>query len=155
MRISLSRGLDSGPGELDAELFEYSLDWLLEAHRRYGEPVFSLICLRLSNMPQVAAVLGEAQGQALVDSLLVRFVDSVRAADRCTQTGDDTLWLLLPYTDGEARMKVEQRLRRLSDLFEGQSAAIGLQLAGVTAPMDLRMHEDASVLMERVASKLS
>lgn len=153
MELAFGEHFDA-QGLIGEEVFRYSLDWLLDMHRRYGAPVFSLVGLRFANLPQAVAALGEPQGYALVNSMVERLVDIVREADRCSRSGEDALWLLLPNTDKEGLAKVVQRLSRLADLFKDSLPGVELRMKGIAAPLDVRVNEDAGVLMARVAAGL-
>lgn len=141
-------------GLIGEDVFRYSLDWLLDMHRRYGEPVFSLVGLRFVTLQQAVAALGEPQGYALVDSLVERLVDIIREPDRCSRSGEDVLWLLLPNTNKEGLAKVMQRLSRLIDPFKESSPGLELRMKGIAAPLDLRIDEDAGLLLSRVGAGL-
>lgn len=153
MELAFSEHFDA-QGLIGEDAFRYSLDWLLDMHRRYGEPVFSLVGLRFVNLQQAVAALGEPQGYALVDSLVERLVDIIREPDRCTRSSEDILWLLLPNTNKEGLAKVMQRLARLTDPFKDSLPGLELRMKGIAAPLDVRVNEDASLLMTRVAAGL-
>jgi len=140
------------PGVLGLDAFRYSLDWLLEMSRRYGAPAFSLLCLRLDYSWHTAPmpVALRNQERELADALISRIIEMVREADRCTRTREDMLWLLLPYANAEALMKVQQRLSALADDCANPAFRIGLHMKGIVAPLDLQVHEDADLLMTRL-----
>ncbi len=140
------------PGVLGLDAFRYSLDWLLEMSRRYGAPAFSLLCLRLDynwHSTPVPVALRD-QEREIADELVGRIIEIVREADRCTRTREDMLWLLLPYANSEALLKVQQRLSALAEGCVNSSFKVGLRMKGIVAPLDLQVHEDADLLMARV-----
>ena len=153
MELAFSANFDV-QGLIGEEAFRYSLDWLLDMHRRYGEPVFSLVGLRFVNLQEALAASGEQQGRVLVDSLIERLVDIIREPDRCARSGEDMLWLLLPNTNKQGLAKVVQRLAGLMDPFKESMPGLEMRLKGIAAPLDLRIDEDAGLLMTRVGSGL-
>lgn len=139
-------------GLIDEDAFRYSLDWLLDMHRRYGEPAFSLLSLRFVNLQQAVAALGQPQGNTALGTMVENLVDMMREADRCARTGEDVFWVLLPNTNKQGLAKVMQRVSRQAELFNDALPGMQLRMKGIAAPTDVQHSEDAVALMERVFS---
>lgn len=132
--------------------FHDLLNWQLALFRRYGEPGFSLLGLRVDNLDQVFAELGESRGHILVDGLVERLQEIIRDTDRCTRSSEDVLWMLLPRTPVAGLQRLQERL------LEGAQRAreqIALRMVGFTAFEDMQAEEDGPLLLARLSSGLS
>lgn len=135
--------------------FAELLNWQIELVRRYGSPAVSLLGVRLGNLREILADLGESRAHALIDSLVERLLEVVRETDRCTRTSEDLFWLLLPHTDAEGLAKFQQRLSRPGGLLTDVAAqGIELRTVGFTAPQDLLEQEDGPLLLARLSGAL-
>ncbi|MNZ59225.1 hypothetical protein D3C78_772560 [compost metagenome] len=135
--------------------FAELLNWQIELVRRYGNPSFSLLGVRLLNLAQRLEALGEMRANALVDSLVERLLEMVRETDRCTRASEDLFWLLLPHTGKDGLGGLLQRLGKTNGLLaETAEHGIELRTVGFTAPQELLEQEDARLLLARLRGEL-
>lgn len=136
--------------------FHELLGWQLALTRRYGEPGFSLLGLRVDNFDQVFAELGEMRGHALIDALVERVQQVIRDTDRCTRSSEDVLWMLLPRTPEAGLQRLQERLLEGAQRVQKEAQQqINLRMVGFTAPNDLQAEEDAPLLLARLTAVLS
>lgn len=136
--------------------FHELLNWQLAQVRRYGEPGFSLLGLRVDNLDQVFAELGEMRGHTLVDALVERVQEIIRDTDRCTRSSEDVLWMLLPRTPAVGLQRLQERLLEGAQRVQGDAQQqINLRMVGFTAPEDIQAEEDAPLLLARLATGLN
>lgn len=144
------------PGLCSGQEFLGLLDWQIGQARRYDDPPFSLLGVRLPSLADCHSLPEERRVQALVDGLLERLLEGVRETDRCLRSSEDTFWLLLLHTGEEGLACLLQRLEQLGGLFgEATSDALELRTASITAPQELLGQEDGRLLMARLAAKLA
>ena len=136
--------------------FHELLNWQLAQVRRYGEPGFSLLGLRVDNLDQVFAELGEMRGHTLVDALVERLQEIIRDTDRCTRSSEDVLWMLLPRTPAVGLQRLQERLLEGAQRVQSDAQQqINLRMVGFTAPEDIQAEEDAPLLLARLATGLN
>lgn len=135
--------------------FRSLLDWQIELARRHGEPSFSVLGIRLTEMPEVIARMDAERAHVLLDSVIERLSQQLRDTDRCARASDELLWVLLPRTDDAGCRRLVSRLRRIDSLFDATEAR-GIRLAAIVrhAPAQLRDKEDASLLLADMAAEL-
>ncbi|MET1080388.1 MAG: diguanylate cyclase [Pseudomonas sp.] len=136
--------------------FHELLDWELALVRRYGEPGFSLLGLRVENLDQVFAELGEMRGHALVDALVERLQQIIRDTDRCNRSSEDVLWMLLPRTPAVGLLRLQERLLEgAQQVQKDVLQQINLRLVGFTAPEEMQAEENAPLLLARLTAGLN
>ncbi|MWV11122.1 diguanylate cyclase [Pseudomonas sp. R-28-1W-6] len=136
--------------------FHELLGWQLALIRRYGEPGFSLLGLRVDNLDQVFAELGEMRGHALIDALVERVQQIIRDTDRCARSSEDVLWMLLPRTPAAGLQRLQERLLEGAQRVQNDALQqINLRMVGFTAPEDMQAEEDAPLLLARLATGLN
>ena len=136
--------------------FHELLNWQLALVQRYGEPGFSLLGLRVDNLDQVFAELGEMRGHALVDALVERVQEIIRDTDRCTRSREDVLWMLLPRTPASGLQRLQARLLEGAQQVQNDAREqVGLRMVGFTAPEDSLAEEDGPLLLARLSAGLS
>ena len=137
-------------------VFNELLNWQIELVRRYGEPGFSLLGVRFVNMQETFAQLGELRGHALLDGLVERLQETIRETDRCSRSSEELLWMLLPRTNAEGLVRLQERLLNGARLLQGDDVSqLELRLAGFTAPADLEAQETAELLLARLTGQIS
>lgn len=141
-------------GLMHMEMFRHALNWLLDIERRYQRPTFSLIGLRMVNLRQTLAAMGERQGYALLDALIARLVEIIRETDRCARSSEDTLWLLMPETNREGAQQALRRLGTLTDLFTQAGVQIEVRRTLFCAESDIQPDDDARLLLGRLSGAL-
>jgi len=95
--------------------FEQQLGWMLQMARRYPEDTFSVIGIRLRNVPELVMRLGRKATQELLETFAGRLRQLVRTTDLATRTAEDTLWLLLPRTGSEGCAILHSRVLALEE----------------------------------------
>ncbi len=136
--------------------FHELLDWLISLVRRYGQPEFSLLGLRVENLEQVFAEVGEVRGHALIDALFERLQETIRETDRCMRSREDVLWMLLPATGSDGLQHLQQRLLQGAQTLQGGGVQqVSLRTVGLSAPADLQAEEDGRLLLARLATGLN
>lgn len=135
--------------------FTSMVDWMLAMSRRYPEEIFSIIGLRLSNIPELTDQLGNDRVATLLETFAERVRAILRTTDLTTRTAEHDFWLLLPRTDRPGRDVV---LNRIMDIRAATKQPEGLELnletACFTAPEDALGGEDAELLMARLAGSM-
>jgi len=135
--------------------FEHMLDWMLKLCERHPDVPFSVISIKLTNVPQLVEKRGRAHVMQLLDAFTVRLRELIRVTDFVSHTTDDSLWVLLAKAD---EASVDGFLRRLHQLQEltgnDKSAALALKTSSFSAPGQPVKGEVANLLMVRLAAEL-
>lgn len=97
------------------QFFEQQLGWMLQMARRYPDEAFSVIGIRLHNVPELVMRLGRQTTHELLETFAGRLRQLVRTTDLATRTAEDTLWLLLPRTGAEGCAILHGRIVALGE----------------------------------------
>ncbi len=135
--------------------FNQLLNWSLLLNRRYSDESFSLIAMRLSNLPELSERLGRQKATQLVDALAGRLRQMVRSTDVTTRTALSTLWLFLPRTDAAGATILAGRIKELERLAaEGSEALLDFRVRAFSSPNDVAEGDDAGRILARMAGEL-
>lgn len=97
------------------KMFEEHINWMLRMLKRYPDAPFSLIGIRLCNVPEIVDRLGRQQTYQLLETFAERLRQLVRSTDIATRTALETIWLLLPRTDTEGCDTLHSRILALGE----------------------------------------
>lgn len=135
--------------------FSYTVDWLLKICARHSEELFSVIGIRIDNIPQVHKKIGRYRLVELVDSYISRIRETIRSTDLTTHTSNDVIWILLPKTNTPNCEIVLGRILDLESLTQ-QDEGIHLEFKSVsfTAPDDMVQGEPGEQLLSRIEEEM-
>jgi hypothetical protein len=131
--------------------FSYTVDWLLKMCQRYTEELFSLVGIRVTNLPELYKKIGRYRLIELVDGYISRIHEIVRTTDLMTRTVTDIIWILLPKTDPSDCNIIVSRLIDLQSL-SIQDEGVQLECDVVTfhAPDHMIAGETGEQLLARL-----
>ena len=145
---------------MDRGEFLEALNWQMAIARRYGRSsgsaIAALLGVRIENIEQLFAHVGEARATAMLEGLLERLQQIIRDTDRCMRGREDTLWLLLPHTSAPGLDRVRERLHEgLERIQSGAGGAeLSLKFVGCVLPEQIQDEEDAALMLARLAGDL-
>jgi len=146
---------------MDRGAFIEALNWQMAIAKRYGkagntDAISSLLGVRIENIQQVFATVGEARAGAMLEGLVERLQQIIRDTDRCTRGREDTLWLLLPHTPANGLDRVRERLvEGLKTINSDGRAELNLRFVGCVFPEQIQNEEDGALILARLAGDLS
>lgn len=135
------------------EDFFRTLDWFLKLRRRYNALVFSIVGVRFANVPEVVAAVGELRTMKAVERIAIRLRELLRDTDESTRTSEDTLWMLLPFTDSEGNKIVQKKIAAILELTEFDGGRLDLRVAVLTGEDSLDQ-ENGELLVARMSAML-
>ncbi len=135
--------------------FTYTVDWLLKLCARHSEELFSLVGIRIDNIPQLHKKIGRYRLVELVDSYISRIREAIRSTDLTTHTPNDIIWILLPKTDCPNCDIVLRRILDLKSLTQ-QDEGIHLEFKSVifSAPDNIIEEETGEQLLARIEGEM-
>jgi GGDEF domain-containing protein len=137
------------------DYFQSLLDWLIKLHRRPPDEVFSILAIRLENIPELITELGRDRVVEFMDEFGERLREMLRTTDITTRTNETDIWVLLPKTPAEGCRRVEERVETLQELIAYREHHISLGLASYSVDERAEEVEDARFLMALLRSELS
>jgi GGDEF domain-containing protein len=137
------------------DYFQSLVDWLLKLHRRAPDEVFSILAIRLENIPELITELGRDRVVEFMDEFGERLREMLRTTDITTRTNETDIWVLLPKTPAEGCRRVEERVETLQELIAYREHHISLGLASYSVDERAEEVEDARFLMALLRSELS
>lgn len=138
---------------VNPEYFARTLDWTLGLGQRHKETVFSLLQLRMDNMPEIVVTLGRARAALLMETFAERLRRLIRTTDLSTRTAENVFLLLLPHTEGAKAEILRDRIRKLSadvELPDKKPFQVSLRLYAF--PRDYLKGENAELVLSRLAA---
>ena len=135
--------------------FTYTVDWLLNICARHSEELFSVIGIRIDNIPQLHKKIGRYRLVELVDGYISRIRETIRTTDLTTHTSNDVIWILLPKTNVPNCNIVLERILDLKSLTR-QDEGIYLEFRAVSfsAPDNLAQGETGEQLLARIEEEM-
>ena len=130
------------------------VNWLLALARRHQEERFTIIGLRLQNMVELNARLGQQPVLDMMDTLATRLRELVRSTDLSTRTGQQMFWLLLPKTGQAQHRIVLDRILALRNLLP-DGDGIDFETVVFSAPEDMQPDETGKLLLARLEGELA
>lgn len=131
-------------GNVTPSYFEQILNWNLSLTRRYPDETFTLLALHPDNMDQVAAALGKERTTQLIDVLVPRLKELLRATDLTARFSPEMLCLLLPRTSAESGEVVRKRILALdTDCASSEAPILRMRVERFSFPEDLIEGEDS------------
>ncbi|MDX9841691.1 MAG: diguanylate cyclase [Desulfobulbus sp.] len=130
------------------------VNWLLALARRHNEERFTIIGLRLQNMVELNARLGQQPVLDMMDTLATRLRELVRSTDLSTRTGQQMFWLLLPKTGQAQHRIVLDRILALRNLLP-DGGGIDFETVVFSAPEDMQSDETGKLLLARLEGELA
>jgi hypothetical protein len=136
--------------------FNYTVDWLLNLCRRHKEELFSLVGIRVANIPQLHTKIGRYRLVELMDSYISRIRETIRTTDLTTRTVNDIIWILLPKTDCPNCDIVVSRILDLKALTVQNEEEVQLEFKTVAfaAPDNMIEGENGDQLLARLEGEL-
>ena len=136
--------------------FSYTVDWLLNLCIRHKEELFSLVGIRVANIPELHKKMGRYRLVELVDGYISRIRETIRTTDLTTRAVNDIIWILLPKTDCPNCNIVVSRILDLKALTV-QDEGIALEFKTVTfcAPDNMIEGETGEQLLARLEGELT
>ena len=136
--------------------FSYTVDWLLKLCQRYTEELFSLVGIRVKNLPELHKKIGRYRLIELVDGYISRIREIVRTTDLTTRTVADIIWILLPKTDSSDCDIIISRFMALQSLTT-QDEGVQLECEVVTfnAPDNMIAGETGEQLLVRLEGEIA
>jgi len=138
---------------VNPDYFARTLDWMLGLGLRYKETVFSLLQLRMDNLPEIVVALGRARAALLMETFAERLRRLIRTTDVSTRTAENAFLLLLPHTEGAKAEILRDRIRKLAadvELPDKKPFQVSLRLYAF--PRDYLKGETADLVFRRLAT---
>jgi len=131
------------------------LDWLLKLHRRAPEERFSVLAIRLLNIPRLIDTLGRGKVLEFLDEFAERLRRLLRTTDITTRTNETDIYILLPKTPRAGCATVMERLEELKELIASGAHHIEFSLACETVGEGESPYDSAKVLMADLTARLA
>lgn len=134
------------------EYFARSLDWMLGVGQRHKEVFFSLLQLRMDNMPDIVITLGRARAALLMETFAERLRRLIRTTDLSTRTAENVFLLYLPQTEGDKAQILRDRIRKLAaDVEMPDKKVFQVTLKLYAFPRDFVKGENGEMVLSRLA----
>jgi hypothetical protein len=135
--------------------FNYTVDWLLKLCQRYNEELFSLVGIRVTNLPELYKKIGRYRLIELVDGYISRIREIVRTTDLTTRTVTDIIWILLPKTDPSGCDIIVSRLTDLQSLtIQAEGVQLECEVVTFNAPDNIIAGETGDQLLVRLEGEI-
>ena len=95
------------------EMFRFSLSWQDQLCVRYPAQNYSVLAIRLANIPDMVSRQGFKETMVALELLGQDLRSQLRNTDLCTQLAEDLLLLLLPNTPAEYVDTLRQKINRV------------------------------------------
>lgn len=136
------------------DYFESLLDWMVKMYRRDAEAYFSILVIRLLNIPELVESLGRGKVVEFMDEFAMRLREILRSTDITTRTNETDLWILLPKTPEEGCEIVKSRIERLKSLLVHETKSIDFDTVCHTIGKELPKSAEAKDIMLSMSARL-
>lgn len=113
-------------GLVSPELFRFNLSWVDQLCVRYPQQPYSLVALRLGNVPQLVAQHGYQATMQQLERLQQLLQEHIRSTDLATLLTDDLYLILLPNTPVAGVASLQQKIQHV--LAQGMSDGLAVEL---------------------------
>lgn len=137
------------------QLFEQQLAWMLQMTHRYPDDVFSVIGIRMTNIPELVAKIGRQIAYELLETFADRLRQLIRTTDIATRSAEDTLWIILPRTSQDGCSVLHKRVLELGEnTLQPNGSKLELDIFSNTEDGSRPLEEEAEFVMAQYISAL-